>query len=448
MELIKNVPCPFCGTLCDDIICKVENNEIVGTMNACRIGHSKFMHHKDATLYKKPMIRKANGELVEVEIDEAIEKAVEILVNAKRPILYGWSSVSCEADEVGVELAEELKALIDNTATVCHGPSLLAVHDTGYPVCTLGEVKNRADVIIYWACNPMHAHPRHMSRHYFSRGYFRERGRPDRTLIVVDPRESDTAKLADIHLQVEPGKDYELLDAIRAAMKGHKILYENVAGVPRDLIYQAVELLKSAQFGNLFFGMGITQTSAKNRNIDAGICAIEELNEYGGKFTLIPMRGHYNVNGFNHVCTWTTGYPFCVDFATGYPRYNPGETGTNDLLQNKEADAMFVIGADPGAHFPQRALQRMVEIPVIAIEPHRTPTTELADIIIPPAQIGISSEGTAYRMDGVCFTMKKIIDSDLLSDKEILKRMLERVKEIHASESKMESVKEVTSPAK
>ena len=49
----------------------------------------------------------------------------------------------------------------------------------------------------------MHAHPRHMGRYgVFARGFFRERGRSDRTLIVVDPRKTDTAKLADIHLQV------------------------------------------------------------------------------------------------------------------------------------------------------------------------------------------------------------------------------------------------------
>jgi len=91
---------------------------------------------------------------------------------------------------------------------------------------------------------------------------------------------------------------------------------------------------------------------------------------------------------------------------------------------------MMVIASDPGAHFPQKALERMVEIPVIAIEPHRTPTTELADIIIPPAIVGIETEGTAYRMEGVPIRMRKVVDSDLLSDKEILQRILARVKEI------------------
>lgn len=431
MELVNNVVCPFCGTLCDDIICKVEGDEVVGTYNACIIGHSKFVHTEGAMRYKKPMLRK-NGEFVEISYEEAIDKAAKILVDAKRPLMYGWSCVDCSAQESGMALAEEVRAVVDNTASVCHGPSLLAVHDTGYPVCTLGEVKNRADVVVYWGCNPFHAHPRHLSRHSYARGFFRERGRADRTIIVVDPRKSDTSKLADIHLEIDYNKDYELVDAMRAALKGHEILYDEVAGIPRDDIVGAVEALKKAQFGILFFGMGITHSLGKHRNIDTAIMMVQELNQFA-KWTLIPMRGHYNVNGFNQVCTWVTGYPFCVDFATGTPRYNPGETGSNDVLQNREADAMMVIGSDPGAHFPQNALHVMAEMPLIAIEPHRTPTTELADIIIPPAMVGIEVAGTAYRMDGVPLRMKKVVDSDLLSDKEILEKILERAQELKAS---------------
>ncbi|MGZ7043167.1 MAG: formylmethanofuran dehydrogenase subunit B [Methanobacterium sp.] len=434
MELVEDVVCPFCGTLCDDIICKVENNEIVGTINACRIGHSKFVHTEGAMRWKKPMIRQ-DGEFVETTYDDAIEKAAQVLANSKRPLMYGWSCTDCEAQGVGVDLAEKTGAVIDNTASVCHGPSVLALQDVGYPICTFGEVKNRADVVIYWGCNPMHAHPRHLSRNVFSRGFFRERGRADRTLIVVDPRKTDSSKLADIHLQIDFDEDYELLDAMRAVLQGHEILYDEVAGIPREEIHAVVDALKNAQFGMLFFGMGMTHSRGKHRNIDTAIMMVEDLNEFT-KWTLIPMRGHYNVTGFNQVCTWESGYPYCVDFSTGEPRYNPGETGANDMLQNKEADAMMVIASDPGAHFPQRSLQRMAEIPVIAIEPHRTPTTEMADIIIPPAIVGIETEGSAYRMEGVPIRMRKVIESDLLSDKEILERIRSKVVEIKASQAK------------
>ena len=131
------------------ILRKVENDEIVGTYNACRIGHSKFVHAEGAMRWKTPMIRKGD-EFVETTYDDAIEKAAQVIAGSKKPLMYGWSCTDCEAQAVGVALAEASKAVVDNTASVCHGPSVLALQDVGYPICTFGEVKNRADVIIYW----------------------------------------------------------------------------------------------------------------------------------------------------------------------------------------------------------------------------------------------------------------------------------------------------------
>ncbi len=277
----------------------------------------------------------------------------------------------------------------------------------------------------------MHAHPRHMSRYTtFARGYFRERGREDRTIVVVDPRETTTAKLADIHIKVEPHKDYELVSAMRAVLHGFELQTDRVAGVPADLIYDAVELCKNAQFGCLFFGMGMTMTRGKHRNIDNAIKLVEDLNAYT-KFTLMPMRGHYNVNGFNQVLTWITGFPYCVDFSRGYPRFNPGETTAIDLLLRGEVDTMLVVASDPGAHFPGKALDHIAKIPLICVEPHETPTTQLANIILPPALSGVEEEGTAYRMDGVPIKLKKVTEppEGVLPDREILKRLVKKVKE-------------------
>ena len=434
MREVKNVVCPFCGTLCDDVVVIVDDEgHIIGTRNACRIGHAKFMHFEGAVRWREPLMREnKKDDFKKIDIDTAIEETARILVEADLPLIYGFSATECHAHVYGIELAEMIRGVVSNTAEVCHGPSVWALQDVGYPICTLGEVKNRADVIIYWGSNPMHAHPRHMSRYsVFARGFFRERGREDRTLIVVDPRETDTAKLADVHLQVEPHKDYELISAMRAVLKGFELQVDKVAGVPVDLIYEAMEICKNAQFGELFFAMGVTMTRGKHRNIDNAIQLVIDLNAYT-KFGLMPMRGHYNVNGFNQVLTWVTGFPFGVDFSRGYPRYNPGETTANDLLQRGETDMMLNVASDPGAHFPQKAVQHMAKIPLVCIDPHETPTTQLANIIIPPAIAGVEVEGTAYRMDGVPIQLKKVIDppEGVLPDREILKMLIKKVKEM------------------
>ncbi|PVX24893.1 MAG: hypothetical protein CW716_09215 [Candidatus Bathyarchaeum sp.] len=172
-------------------------------------------------------------------------------------------------------------------------------------------------------------------------------------------------------------------------------------------------------------------SKGKHRNIDAAINLTRDLNNRT-KFLIMPMRGHYNVTGANIVTTWQTGYPFGVDLSNGYPRYNPGETTANDILQRQEADAMLVIASDPVAHFPKASSKNIAKIPLISIDPEVTPTTLMADVIIPPAFVGIEAEGTAYRMDHVPLPLKKVVEppEGFISDKEILSRILEKVREI------------------
>lgn len=119
VKIVKNVVCPFCGCLCDDLEILVENNHIVGTRNACRIGNAKFMHFEGAVRYTEPLMREdKRDDFKKVDWDTAIDETARILAEATRPLLYGWSSTETHAQIVGVELAELLGAVIDNTATI------------------------------------------------------------------------------------------------------------------------------------------------------------------------------------------------------------------------------------------------------------------------------------------------------------------------------------------
>jgi formylmethanofuran dehydrogenase subunit B len=172
MSIVKAVTCPVCGCLCDDIELSIEDGKVVKVKNGCSMCESKFLGYRSEHRTRKPLIRK-NGELVEVSIEEAIHEAAEILADANYPILYGWSSTSCEAQRVGMELAEEVGGVIDNTSVVCHGPSVLSVQEVGLPSCTLGQIRHRADLVIYWGCDPWSAHPRHLERYTtFTEGRF------------------------------------------------------------------------------------------------------------------------------------------------------------------------------------------------------------------------------------------------------------------------------------
>ncbi len=422
----RDVVCTFCGCLCDDLEVTVEENRILGVDNACELGAHKFT--TEGRL--KTPIRRSGGAWREESHAAAIERAAEILLDADRPLLYGWSGTCGEAQSVGVQLAEILGGVIDATTSVCHGTSILAIQEVGHPGCTLGQVKNRADVILYWGCNPIEAHPRHMSRYTtYTDGFFLENSHRDRTVIVVDIRRTDTARIADEFIRIKPGGDYAVLSAIRAMVRGKDdMVPPTVAGVSRQQLRRVAEICRTAKYGALFFGMGLTQTAGKYKNIRNAIELVDELNRHT-KFTLTPMRGHFNVYGFNEVCTWMTGYPFAVDFSRGIAWYNPGETSAVDLLARRECDACLVVASDPAAHFPCSAVAHLADIPVVQLDPYPNATTAFAELQLPVAVTGIDAEGTAYRMDGVPIRTRKILDLGYPDDRTVLQQILERIQE-------------------
>jgi len=423
---IEDVVCTFCGCLCDDLVVEVDGRRVVSVENGCTLANEKFMgDHR----LQSPIRRNGKG-WEHISYDDAIRETAEILCDADRPILYGWSGTHGEAQSIGIHLAELLGALVDNTSTVCHGPSILAIQEVGHPGCTLGQVKNRADVVVYWGTNPIDAHPRHMSRYTtFADGFFLKEAFRDRRLIVVDVRKTESANIADEFITIEPGGDYAVLSALRAIVRGKReIIPPSVSGVSREQLFRVADLLLSAKFGAIFFGLGLTMSPGKYKNVRNAIELTEELSRHT-KYTISPMRGHWNVYGSNEVFTWITGYPYAVDFARGIAFYNPGETTSVVVLRRKECDACLVVGSDPGAHFPKACAEHLARIPTIQIDPHTNATTHLSRIQIPVAVTGIDAEGTAYRMDGVPIRTRMLFKGEYPSDTEILERLYTLVKE-------------------
>lgn len=418
----ENVTCPFCGCLCDNLKVKVEDGEIIDVKNVCAMGRSKFLNHGEEKI-DSPKLRK-DGELVDVSYEEAVQEAVNILNDSKFPLIYGLSSTGVDAQRKAVELAEKIGATIDNTASFCHGPSILAIQTSGAQEASLGEIRNRADLIVFWGCNPAEAHVLHPVRYSVAPEGMYISGKSEREIINVDVRETTTSKLSDVFLRIEPGKDYELFSALNASLRGYDT--GDVAGVSSKEIKKLVEKMKNSDFGVIFFGLGLTLSSGTHVNIEGALDLVRELNEYT-KFAINPMRGHFNVTGANAVMSWTTGYPFGVNFSRGYPVYGPGEYTAIDVLAREESDSALIIASDPGAHFPASASGYLEDIPTILIDPKKNATTPFADVVIPSATVGIDCRGTAYRMDKVPLELDKIIDSDFWPDRKILGEMTQKV---------------------
>ncbi|MFW9794658.1 MAG: formylmethanofuran dehydrogenase subunit B, partial [Candidatus Thorarchaeota archaeon] len=156
----ENIVCPFCGCLCDDIVITVEGNKITDNKNGCSISQAKFMNHHDDRL------------VMDAPLEELVKKAAEIIVNSKRLLVYGLSSTENDAHREAYKIAEEVGGVVDNTSSVCHGPTILGSQESGESIAALAEARHRADLIIYWGSNPQFAHPRHMSRYTRADGMY------------------------------------------------------------------------------------------------------------------------------------------------------------------------------------------------------------------------------------------------------------------------------------
>ena len=404
----------------------LDEKRIIKAKNACVLGRAWFAEHT---------IEDAPAALIdgkEVSVEEAVEEAAQTLVKAKFPITYGLSDTTSEAQKQAVAITDYIKGNIDTTTSVCHGPSGLAFQGVGESTSTLGEVKNRADLVIYWGGNPAESHPRHFGRYAVTpKGMFTPNGKKDRTIVLVDVRKTKSAGVADILIRPKPGKDFEVLWALRALVKGISIStdIEKETGVPLEVLTDLVERMKNCRFGVLFFGMGLTMTRGRHFNSGALLALATDLNEYT-HFVAKPVRGHGNVTGADNVVSWQTGYPFGVNFSRGYPRFNPGEFTTVDTLSNGDADAAMIIASDPGSNFPKKAIEHLKNIPVVVLDTKSTDTTKLAHVAFKTATYGINTGGTVYRMDDVSIPLRPAFESPFPDDETILKAIKKRVHEL------------------
>ena len=431
-KIVSDATCTFCGCVCDDMELTVENNnKITKAKNACVLGKAWFLNHNiedrpQALIEGKP-----------ATYEEAIERAADILVNADYPITYGLSDTTCEAQRVAVAITDWIGGTVDTTTSDCHGPSGMAFQAVGEVTCSLGEIKNRADYLIFWGCNPAEGHPRHFTRYsLMPKGELVPNGRKDRTAVLIDVRKTKSARAVDTFLQLKPRSDFELAWAMRGLAKGIDIDpgIEEKTGIKLAALREVVEGMKKAKFGVILFGMGLTMTRGKHLNTEAILGLARDMNKHT-RWTAKPMRGHGNVTGADNVVTWSTGYPFGVNLSRGYPRFNPGEFTTSDTLGRGEADAALIIASDPMSNFSQPARDHLAKIKSVVLDPKLSETAKVATVAFTTSVYGINTGGTVYRMDDVPLSLRPAFPSPFRSDYEILKAIEMRIREMQLPDS-------------
>lgn len=404
--------CTGCALLCEDISVSFIAGRVDKIEHACIRGRARISGCRQAA---KPTIDHNIA-----DTSEAIAQAANILKKAKNPLIYGFSNSTSEAQLAGIDLARKLGAVIDSTSSFCQGITVNEILNGNIPSCTLEDVREKADVLVFWGADPMSSHPRHMSRYsYFPRGDLRQRGyEEDRVAISIDVWQSRTAKICkDRFYSIPPGGDAGFMQGLIDALSGlvPRLPYEY--DVKR--ILELAAILKKAEFGVIFAGLGLIYSIKSQMQLLNQFIA--KLNEHTG-FYLIPMSGHFNMRGFNHALYEQTGFVHRVKFTDNGVLSGP-EYSVLEQLKNG-ADAAIIVGSDPLGSLPGSISKRLAGMPVIQIDPCVNLTSRAADVTIPCGVAGIDVAGTAVRMDGKTVEISALQDGKLMSDEEIIRNII------------------------
>ncbi len=96
-----------------------------------------------------------------MEAAEAVELAARLLGKGRSPIILGLGRSTNETVAVALELADRIGAVVEPGGSSASAARVLAFQRVGSVSATLGEVKNRADVVVFWGDDPVVSQPRH-----------------------------------------------------------------------------------------------------------------------------------------------------------------------------------------------------------------------------------------------------------------------------------------------
>lgn len=382
------VTCLGCGCACDDIEVTVRDGRIAGLQRACPLGERWF---GDGAVPTRVI---AGGG--QVAINQAIEAIAALLAGARgRTLVYLAPGLSCEAQRAAVAVADHAGGLLDNIASDSVGPAILAAQRRGRATATLGELRNRADVVVFWGVDPMERYPRFAERYAVQpAGLQTPKARKSRTIVAVDVGASRGPADADLRLTLAPEEEIAALTAIRVAVQGREIGTESAA------VRQAVQLarrLLEARYVALVHDGEPGGLGADPVRAEALITLAQTLNG-PVRAAMMSLRAGGNRNGAEAVMTWQTGFPFAVDFSRGAPRYQP-ESGAGAALAAGRITAVLVCGA--AADLPAGLASALEKVPTAVIGPRASECGFSPRVAIDTGIAGIHEEGMALRMDDV-----------------------------------------------
>ena len=382
---VEHVTCLGCGCACDDITVVVQQDRIAETRNACALGAAWF---GDGAIPGETRVNGRNASLA-----DALVEAARILRAARRPLVYLAADLSCEAQREAVALSDRVGALLDTVTSVA-AAGILAAQRRGRAGATLGEIRQRADLVVFWGVDPVERYPRFAARYAVEpRGLAAPRGRSSRTVIAVDVGACRGPTDADARVAIGGPHEVDALGVMRATVQGR------MAG--DDARFRgAAELARRMSQGHYVALVADGEPGADPADPDRaeGLVTLAQALNAPTRCALVVLRGGGNRSGADAVLTWQTGFPFAVDFAPGVPAYRP-HAGAAALVAAGEIDAACVIGS--AASVPEPLVGGLARLPSVAIGPRASAASFRPAVAVDTGVAGIHEGGTAFRMDDV-----------------------------------------------
>ncbi|SDE74076.1 ferredoxin-nitrate reductase [Cellulophaga baltica] len=355
---------------------------------------------------------------------------------------------------------------IDTNSRLCMSSAVVGykktVGDDAVPIA-YADIE-LADCFLIAGANPAWCHPilfRRLEKH--------KEENPNVKIIVVDPRKTQTCASADLHLQILPGTDVLLFNAIARLLIEKKKIDKNFikkhtenfeackasafeltirqaadkCGIPADEIKKAAQYIGNAKGFISMWTMGLNQSVigvSKNVSLLNLSLLTGQIGKPGsGPFSLTGQpnaMGGREVGGMANLLAAHKDLSNpehrkeVADFWGGKPiQEKPGYTATEmfDALDEGKLKAIWIICTNPVVSMPnsnkiERALKKASFVVVQEIS-HNSETTKFADLVLPAAG-WLEKEGTMTNSERRISYLPKVIDApgEALPDAEILWR--------------------------
>jgi len=409
----KDVTCPFCGLLCDDLTVQSDGKKAQVVRNGCTWATAGFSQPPG------PVSACSKGR--PCTLDQAIQRAVQLLHSAGQPLIAGLATdaAGCRA---AMALAEKIGAAVDHLHGNALSSNSLVMQRRGWIMTTLTEVRNRADLVVLFGTDGDSVNPRFIERCLRPKpGMGRDAGRARKVVYIGEAAQARYLRRALPAVQVISCRRQDLLDllgTLRTLIHG----YSGKLPLPRSLagklpaVKKLAELLRSANYSVCAWAPGQLLPEQADIVIESICGMVAELNTVTRAAGLALGGSDGAVTAMN-VCAWQTGYPLRVNFTAGGPGYNPSRNATEVLLQRGEADALVWISTfhplpPPGTQ------------PSIVLAPPSRRLAGLADVYFPVSIPGVDTGGTMFRLDSVVgLPLRQVRNNSLPTAAEILNRI-------------------------